>query len=570
MGNYLTKIRSSINLNYFTSKFEQNRGKKRKHNFLNSTELSENNEFPEDDEVDEEDEEIEEEDDDDMEDENDFIAPNVAASTSNSIAARSHSSATSTSTSTTTNYRNIFSRNNASLPTSSNRITNTNSLRLRNRRRRTEVAKLMRNSSLIQSPSSSSMLSLTGTGGGGGLSGSSTSNNLISSKLSTSSNKLSSIDAKLMTPARKKMKSTTQYVYNTLFLNGENSDLIIKALNKEWHLHKIYLCQSPYFDSMFKNGSKWKESNQKVIEIAIPDKNISEKSLFTAFGSFYKEDIEIVPLEVTSVLACASLFSLDGLLAQCETVMIENINHKSVFSYYEASIMYGIKSVTEAALKWLCYNIMQNNEICLSDIKPQLFEKIISSSDLMIVQVETDLYTLCKKWLYFQLNKSVKTLDGNWQKTCNEFFKSLPNLNITESDESEITQDSPSTSSDTNNDATVSIKTTKNEQQKDLCLLEIPAFHKYINIFKQIRIQHILTDMGSLNLLYSDRIIPHNWIEPYYCRNWLNFIYIDQDVMSHEFELSKSQFDIECARFGRLLHTNETATWRWVYFLFKF
>ena len=321
---------------------------------------------------------------------------------------------------------------------------------------------------------------------------------------------------------------------------------------------------------MFKNGSKWKESNQKVIEIAIPDKNISEKSLFTAFGSFYKEDIEIVPLEVTSVLACASLFSLDGLLAQCETVMIENINHKSVFSYYEASIMYGIKSVTEAALKWLCYNIMQNNEICLSDIKPQLFEKIISSNDLMIVQVETDLYTLCKKWLYFQLNKSVKSLDGNWQKTCNEFFKSLPNLNITETDESEITQDSPSTSSDTNNEATVSIKTTKNEQQKDLCLLEIPAFHKYINIFKQIRIQHILTDMGSLNLLYSDRIIPHNWIEPYYCRNWLNFIYIDQDVMSHEFELSKSQFDIECARFGRLLHTNETATWRWVYFLFKF
>ena len=245
------------------------------------------------------------------------------------------------------------------------------------------------------------------------------------------------------------MKSTTQYIYNTLFLNGENSDLIIKALNKEWHLHKIYLvflklvlfafininityfllffqCQSPYFDSMFKNGSKCKqkqnlkihnlktiseeifkqigkESNQKIIEISIPDKNITEKALFTAFGSFYKEDIEIIPIEVTNVLACASLLSLDGLIAQCETVMNENINHKSVFSFYEASIIYGVKSVTDTALKWLCHNLMSNPEISLSEIKPQLFEKIVSSTDLMIVQVETDLYSVCKKWLYLQV-----------------------------------------------------------------------------------------------------------------------------------------------------------------------
>lgn len=543
MGNYLTKIRSTINLAYFKTKFEQNRGKKRKHNFLNSTELSENNEFPEEeddveDDDDDEEDDIEEEED-DIEADNDFIAPS-RPTTSNSILVNGSS---------TSNYRNIFARSNVSFPTSSNRLA-INS-RLRRRRHRTEVAKLIRNSSLIQ-PTSTSMLSLSTSNSNANNNTNNTSS--ISSKLSPT--KMSSIDAKLMMPARKKMKSTTQYVYNTLFLNGENSDLVIRALNKDWHLHKIYLCQSPYFDSMFKNGSKWKESNQKVVEISIPDKNITEKALFTAFGSFYKEDIEIVPLEVTSVLACASLLSLDGLITQCETVMIESINHKSVFSFYEAALLYGVKHVADTCLKWLSYNIMSNSDIYLGDIKPQLFEKIISSNDLMIVQVETDLYTLCKKWLYFQINKSVRTLDKDWQIVTNSFFKSFLNNNNSSSSTSEQTT--------SNSDLQVNEpQASSSDIKKEETLLELPQFSKYLSIFRKIRLQHILTDMGSLNVLYNDRIIPQDWIEPYYFKNWLNTIYIDQDALSHEFEANRAEFDNECARFGRILNGDQ-ATWRWV------
>lgn len=226
------------------------------------------------------------------------------------------------------------------------------------------------------------------------------------------------------------MKSTTDYIYSTLFLNGENSDLCITALNKEWKLHKIYLCQSPYFDSMFKSGSRWIESTQSSMEINIPDENINESALYIAFGSFYKEDIEIVPLEVVNVLACASLFSLDGLIAKCAEIMIDNINFKSVIGFYEASLIYGVKSVTDTTLQWLSHNLMTSTEFFLADLKLNLFEEILSSKDLMIIQVETDLYTLCKKWLYFQLNKPLAThppvkLDKNWQRTCNEFFKKL-------------------------------------------------------------------------------------------------------------------------------------------------
>lgn len=42
---------------------------------------------------------------------------------------------------------------------------------------------------------------------------------------------------------RKKLKSTSRYIYQTLFLKGENSDIRICALGQEWNLHKVYLCQ---------------------------------------------------------------------------------------------------------------------------------------------------------------------------------------------------------------------------------------------------------------------------------------------------------------------------------------
>ena len=95
----------------------------------------------------------------------------------------------------------------------------------------------------------------------------------------------------LNTPQRRKLKSTSKYIYQTLFLNGENSDIKICALGEEWSLHKIYLCQSGYFSSMF-SGS-WKESSMNTIELEIPDQNIDIEALQVAFGSLYRDDVLI-------------------------------------------------------------------------------------------------------------------------------------------------------------------------------------------------------------------------------------------------------------------------------------
>lgn len=65
------------------------------------------------------------------------------------------------------------------------------------------------------------------------------------------------------------MISTTQYIYHALFEEGKNSDVTVCALGEEFYLHKIYLCQSPYFGSMF--GGSWLETTKKYISIDVVD-----------------------------------------------------------------------------------------------------------------------------------------------------------------------------------------------------------------------------------------------------------------------------------------------------------
>ena len=73
-------------------------------------------------------------------------------------------------------------------------------------------------------------------------------------------------------------------------MEGRDSDIIVSALNRDWKLHKLYLCQSPYFASMF-NGN-WRESNMDHIDITIVDPNISLDSMNVTLG---KKDSKKIP-----------------------------------------------------------------------------------------------------------------------------------------------------------------------------------------------------------------------------------------------------------------------------------
>lgn len=122
------------------------------------------------------------------------------------------------------------------------------------------------------------------------------------------------------------------------------------ALGKTWRLHKIYLCQSPYFASMF--GGSWRETEDNFVSIEIIDPHVNLEckflSLFlllfltvlsfhialeTVFGSLYQDEVTIDPKRVISVLATATQFQLEGLINQCAEVMAETVNAEVIIEF---------------------------------------------------------------------------------------------------------------------------------------------------------------------------------------------------------------------------------------------
>lgn len=54
--------------------------------------------------------------------------------------------------------------------------------------------------------------------------------------------------------------------------------------------------------------------------------NFKISALYIVFGSLYLDEVTLEPLTVTSVLAAATLFQLDGLIDRCIEVMTETTN----------------------------------------------------------------------------------------------------------------------------------------------------------------------------------------------------------------------------------------------------
>ncbi|OXB61832.1 hypothetical protein ASZ78_006185 [Callipepla squamata] len=249
---------------------------------------------------------------------------------------------------------------------------------------------------------------------------------------------------------RKKLKSTSMYIYQTLFLNGENSDIKICALGEEWNLHKVYLRQSGYFSSMF-SGS-WKESGMDTIELEIPDQNIDIEALQVAFGSLYRDDVLIKPGRVVALLAAACMLQLDGLILQCGETMKETITAKTVCGYYSSAGTYGLDSVKKSL---------------------NLMKQLISSSNLFVMQVEMDLYTALKKWMFLQLVPS-------WNGPLKQLLAQA--------------------------DAWFAAR--RRELEGSTAFLDTEQGAAFRPVFAHLRLQYIVSDLVSARIIERDALIP--------------------------------------------------------------
>ncbi|XP_072834952.2 germ cell-less protein-like 1 isoform X1 [Pogona vitticeps] len=338
----------------------------------------------------------------------------------------------------------------------------------------------------------------------------------------------------LNTPRRKKLKSTSKYIYQTLFLNGENSDVKICALGEEWNLHKIYLCQSGYFSSMF-SGS-WKESGMDTIELEIPDQNIDIEALQVAFGSLYRDEVLINPSRVIALLAAASMLQLDGLIQQCGETMKETINAKTVCGYYNSAGTYGLDSLKKKCLEWLLNNLMTHQSVELfKELSINLMKQLIGSSNLFVMQVEMDVYTALKKWMFLQL---VPSWNGSLKQLLNEA------------------------------DAWFS------KRRKDfgdgISFLESEQGHPFLTVFRHLRLQYIVSDLASARIVERDSLMPAEWLSSVYKQQWFAMLRAEQDNDIGPQEINKEELERNSMRCGRKLAKDGDYCWRWTGFNFGF
>ncbi|KAG8440893.1 hypothetical protein GDO86_006578 [Hymenochirus boettgeri] len=338
----------------------------------------------------------------------------------------------------------------------------------------------------------------------------------------------------LNTPRRKKLKSTSKYIYQTLFLNGENSDINICALGQEWKLHKIYLCQSGYFSSMF--CGSWRESTMNVIELEIPDHNIDAEALQVAFGSLYRDDVLIKPSRVISILAAACMLQLDGLIQQCGETMKETINVQTVCGYSSAASVYGLDTVKKKCLEWLLNNLMTHQSVDLfKELSISMMKQLISSPDLLVMQVEMDVYTALKKWMFLQLvpswNGSLKQLLSEADGWFSKRRKDLDNR---------------------------------------IAFLDCEQGSQFMPVFRHLRLQYIISDLASARIVERDTIIPSEWLSSIYKQQWLTMLRAEQDNDTGPQEINTNELESNSMRCGRKLTKDGDYCWRWTGFNFGF
>ncbi|XP_067008338.1 protein germ cell-less [Anabrus simplex] len=334
----------------------------------------------------------------------------------------------------------------------------------------------------------------------------------------------------LNTPKRKKLISTAQYIYQALFKEGKNSDVTVYALGKAWRLHKVYLCQSPYFSSMF-SGS-WKETTAECVHIKIVDPKITLESLSTVLGSLYQDEIVLEPREVVSTLAAATLFQLEGIIEKCAELMIETLNTETAVLYYEAACEYGLKNVKEASFRWLLVNLLCHVQLHPSKLRlisVELMTKLVSDPDLFVMQTEFSLYVFLRYWVYLQIKSECDYGPKEGINKAQVFFQ---------------------------------------EREGDKPFLLTKEGSVYSITFRALRLRHMINHHLDVEMLKLDRIIPEDWLGPVLDKNWLHVLQIDQGFDRGPEIMELDDFKAECLRCGRVLANDGQHIWRWTGYCF--
>ena len=325
----------------------------------------------------------------------------------------------------------------------------------------------------------------------------------------------------------KKVKIKSEYAYQTLFLNGETSDIKIRALGKVWCLHKRFLCQSDYFATMFRDSGK--ECHKDIIDLEINDQNINVESLQFVLGSLYRNEYVLIkPLQVPRVLATACLLQVEDLIQQCDKTMKETINVKTVCSFYVAAETYGLHSVKTGGFEWLLHNLMTHPSVELyKKLSTDLMNLVISSSNLFVMQKEIDIYTTLKQWMFLRLNPGWKGTMKQLLVNANNWFSR------------------------------------HKEHDGSISFLETKQGIVFQPVFKNLRFQHIICDLASTKVIEQDALIPSEWLSCVYKRQWYTLLRAQQYREIGPRDITETELEEYSMRCGKRIVRDGTYAWKW-------
>ncbi|KAM5290347.1 germ cell-less protein-like 1 [Glossophaga mutica] len=331
---------------------------------------------------------------------------------------------------------------------------------------------------------------------------------------------------------RKRARGISGSIYEKLFLMGEGSDVQIRALGEVWNLHKVYLCQSGYFASMFSGA--WREATMDTIDLQMPDENIDRKALHEALGSLYQNPVYIPPRCVVSILATASMLQLDELIWQCGEVMKETVTVYTVCSYYYSAESYGLPNIRTICFQWLLDNLMthRSDELLLRQLSPDIMKELIASSELLVMEVEMDVYAMLKKWMYLQLQPG-------WSGSRRAL---LPDANLWLAKSKRESGGTP--------------------------FLETQEGSAFVPVFQHLRLAYIICDLQSARIIDQDALIPAAWLTPVYKDQWLALVQAEQSKGVGPTDIHVPNLPGNSMRCGHHLPKEVRCSWRWVGFNF--
>ncbi|ESN99174.1 hypothetical protein HELRODRAFT_189017 [Helobdella robusta] len=371
---------------------------------------------------------------------------------------------------------------------------------------------------------------------------------------------------------RLKLESTMEYMYSTLYCNGEYSDVTVEAFNKQWHLHKLCLSRVDFFKNIFKGG--WSESLSNKIIFKFSDELITEEAFSKTLESLYTGNIDLNLSNAANVLAVASWFGMEDLMELSTDFLTEILSFDTVVQNIELSKRYNRPELKSLSVKFLAYNFfIKRSPNLIRNINVDLMQEILTSKHLAVMNLEKDVYYLLKKhsklrelqydnftpskssithdtfglgglWLFLKLNKDWNGTEHELNFACEQFFKDFKHSG---------TPPFPAETSST-------------EIVKEHSFLETKEGSVYQKAFESLRMEHAICSKKFCQIVKADNIIPKSWQMSAYDTQWSKVI----SLLNHGALLcantpySDELFEKTSVRCGRDFKKSDLYCWSWV------